>query len=46
MLKLEGTVETGPQTQFFSIFAGFMVWGNVFKVRKVLMGYPMHPETN
>ena len=31
---------------FSSIFGDFMVWGNVFKVRKVLMGYPMHSETN
>ena len=30
----------------FSLFAGFMVWGNVFKIRKVLLGYPMHSETN
>ena len=30
-------VQTDPQTQFL-IFACFMVWGNVFKVRKVLRG--------
>ena len=30
--KLEGAVETGPQTQFSQFFAGFMVWGNILRL--------------
>ena len=30
--KLELAVETGPQTQFSQFFAGFMVWGNIFRL--------------
>ena len=30
--KLEGTVETGPRTQFSQFFAGFMVWGNILRL--------------
>ena len=45
--KLEGTVETGPQTQFSQFLLVLWFEGMYLRLKiKVSMGYPVHSNTN
>ena len=45
--KLEGTVETGSQTQFSQFLLVLWFGGMYLRLEiKVLMGYPVHSNTN